>query len=116
MGEDSVYVLFFIPPEPPEPIYDNFYVPNAFSPEGDGLNDEFKVIGNSDKISSFHMYIFNRWGALVFESKDISLGWDGEYKGKPAPQGAYVFKIEYSISTTGQEESRIKSGTVMLVR
>ena len=113
MGEDSVYVLFFIPPEP---IYENFYVPNAFSPEGDGLNDEFKAISNSDKISLFRMYIFNRWGALVFESNDISLGWDGKYKGKPAPQGVYAYKIEYSIGASGQEESRLKLGTVMLVR
>jgi len=113
MGEDSVYVLFFIPPEP---IYENFYVPNAFSPEGDGLNDEFKVISNSENISAFHIYIYNRWGALVFESKEMSLGWDGEYKRKPAPQGIYVYKIEYSVGTSGQEESRVKSGTVMLVR
>jgi gliding motility-associated-like protein len=116
MGEDSVYVLFFIPPEPPEPIVENFYIPNSFSPDGDGLNDEFKAISNSDKVSSFRMYIFNRWGALVFESNDISLGWDGKYKGKPAPQGVYAYKIEYSIGASGQEESRLKSGTVMLVR
>ena len=119
MGEDSVYVLFFIPPEPPEPpepVYENFYVPNAFSPDGDGLNDVFKVTCNSENISSFRMYIYNRWGALVFESKEISLGWDGEYKGKPASQGVYVYKIEYSIGTSAQDESRLKSGTVMLVR
>jgi gliding motility-associated-like protein len=115
MGEDSVYVLFFIPPEPPEPpepVYENFYVPNAFSPDGDGLNDEFKVISNSNKISSFRMYIYNRWGALVFESKDMSLGWDGEYKGKPASQGVYAYKIEYSIN----DHQFSKFGTVMLVR
>jgi gliding motility-associated-like protein len=119
MGEDSVYVLFFIPPEPPEPpepIIENFYVPNAFSPDGDGLNDEFKAISNTENISSFHMYIYNRWGELVFEANDVSLGWDGEYKGKPAPQGVYVYKIEYFIGTSPQEECRIISGTVMLVR
>ncbi|MCD4725470.1 MAG: gliding motility-associated C-terminal domain-containing protein, partial [Bacteroidales bacterium] len=116
MGEDSVYVLFFIPPEPPEPIYENFYVPNAFSPDGDGLNDELKAISNTENIVSYHMYIYNRWGALVFESKEISLGWDGEYKGKPAPQGVYAYKIEYSIGASAQEESRVRSGTVMLVR
>ncbi|MCD4725872.1 MAG: gliding motility-associated C-terminal domain-containing protein, partial [Bacteroidales bacterium] len=116
MGEDSVYVLFFIRPEPQEPIYENFYVPNAFSPDGDGLNDELKAISNTENIYSFNMYIFNRWGALVFDSKEVSLGWDGTYKGKPAPQGVYVYKIEYSIGTSAQEESRVMSGTVMLVR
>ena len=96
MGEDSVYVLFFEPPLPPEPVNENIYIPNAFSPDGDGLNDEFKVIGNSDNISTFHMYIYDRWGTLVFESSDISAGWDGKYKGNPSPTGAYVYKVEYS--------------------
>jgi gliding motility-associated-like protein len=116
MGEDSIYILFWEPPVPPEPIHENIYIPNAFSPDGDGLNDEFKVIGNSDNISSFHMYIYDRWGTLVFESNEISVGWDGKYKGNPSPTGAYVYKVEYSFSSPAMQESKIKSGTLVLVR
>ncbi len=67
------------------------YIPNAFTPNGDGINDYFAVSGES--IQTFSMQIFNRWGELIFESKDASSGWDGLYKGKPAPQGTYVYKV-----------------------
>ncbi|MCD4725959.1 MAG: gliding motility-associated C-terminal domain-containing protein, partial [Bacteroidales bacterium] len=112
MGEDSVYVLFFIPPEPPEPIVENFYVPNAFSPDGDGLNDEFKVIKPPDNIESFRMYIYNRWGQLVFETNDVSIGWDGTFKGGEALAGTYAYKIEYRIG--GYDFT--KSGIVITIR
>jgi gliding motility-associated-like protein len=110
MGEDSVYVLFF------ELINENIYIPNAFSPDGDGLNDEFKAIGNSENISSFHMYIYDRWGTLVFESKDIFDGWDGKYKGKLAMGGVYVYCIDYTTSCQQAQKSETLSGTVVLVR
>ena len=87
-------------------------LPNAFTPDGDGLNDVFKAIGQPDNLSSFSMTIFNRWGQMVFESSDISLGWDGTYQGKPAPAGTYVFRVEYSISSRSFDTS----GTVVLIR
>ena len=108
-GQDSVYVLFW---EPPEPVNDHFQFPNAFTPDGDGLNDEFKAIGQPDNLTSFSMTIFNRWGQMVFETKDITQGWDGTYQGKPSPAGTYVFRVEYSISSRNFD----KSGTVVLVR
>ncbi|MEN8225977.1 MAG: gliding motility-associated C-terminal domain-containing protein [Bacteroidota bacterium] len=111
-GEDSVYVLFWEPPQPPEPIYDHFHLPNAFTPDGDGLNDEFKVIGAPDNITSFNMYIFNRWGQMVFESKDVSLGWDGTFNGGEAPVGTYAYKLMYSINAY----DFTRSGTVVLIR
>ena len=108
-GQDSVYVLFR---EPPEPVSGHFQFPNAFTPDGDGLNDAFKAIGQPDNLSSFSMTIFNRWGQRVFESGDITRGWDGTYQGKPAPAGTYVFRVEYSISSRSIDTS----GTVVLVR
>ena len=62
------------------------------------------------------MYIYNSCGTLVFESNDISAGWDGKYKGNPSPTGAYVYKVEYYFSSPAMQESKIKSGTVMLLR
>jgi len=115
-GEDSVYVQFVTAPPPPpppeEPPGELIILPNAFTPDGDGLNDVFKAIGQPDNLSSFSMKIFNRWGQMVFETKDITLGWDGTYQGKPAPSGTYVYRLDYSISSRSFDTS----GTVILVR
>jgi gliding motility-associated-like protein len=114
MGGDSVFVLFSTPPEPIPDI--RIYLPNTFSPNGDGLNDEFKAVTNSENIKSFQMLIYDRWGTQIFQSNNISFGWNGTFKGKICPQGVYVYKVEYSLSasTTGQSETKI--GTVVLVR
>ena len=80
--------------------------------DGDGLNDDFKVINPPDNIVSFAMYIYNRWGQKVFETKDVLFGWDGMIKGAGAPAGTYVFRVEYSISNRSFDAS----GTVVLVR
>jgi gliding motility-associated-like protein len=115
-GEDSVYVQFVTAPPPPpppeEPPGELVLLPNAFTPDGDGLNDEFKAIGQPDKLTSFSMKIFNRWGQMVFETKDVTQGWDGTYQGKPSPSGTYVYRLDYSISSRSFDTS----GTVILVR
>ena len=109
-GQDSVYVFFLEPI--PEPIQPEIYLPNAFTPDGDGLNDDFKVINPPDNIESFAMYIYNRWGQKVFETKDITHGWDGTFQGKASPSGTYVYRIEYSIAAYDFDTN----GTVVLVR
>ncbi|MCD4773116.1 MAG: gliding motility-associated C-terminal domain-containing protein [Bacteroidales bacterium] len=106
-GEDSVFVLF-------EPI--RIFLPNAFTPGSNGLNDEFKVLTYLENIEYFKMLIYNRWGALIFQSNDISHGWDGKYKGKLCPQGTYIYKIQYSLSASPSNQSETKMGTVVLVR
>jgi gliding motility-associated-like protein len=76
----------------------NLFVPNTFSPNGDGMNDVFYVRGTGlSRIQS--MLIFNRWGQVVFEKKDFpandpAVGWDGTINGKPAPVDVYVYTIE----------------------
>jgi gliding motility-associated-like protein len=76
----------------------NWFVPNTFSPNGDGMNDVFYIRGKGlSTIKS--MLIFNRWGQLVFERKDFSpndpsAGWDGTFKGQKAPMDVYVYLIE----------------------
>ena len=67
------------------------FFPDAFTPDGDGLNDEFRA--NARFYSSFEMDIFNRWGELIFHSDNIDQTWDGNYNGKPAQQDTYVVKI-----------------------
>ncbi|MCO5259215.1 MAG: gliding motility-associated C-terminal domain-containing protein [Crocinitomicaceae bacterium] len=69
------------------------YVPNTFTPNGDGFNNFFMAKGGN--ISDFEMYLFDRWGQLIFTSDDINIGWDGSYKGKMCQDGTYTWKIAY---------------------
>ena len=70
-----------------------FYLPNAFTPNGDGDNDVFLPKGY--KIEDLQMLIFNRWGELIFESNDVNIGWDGKTKSNIfAPDGLYTCLIE----------------------
>ena len=69
-------------------------VPNAFSPNGDGVNDVFKVTHKS--LIKFNAYIFNRWGQEMYRwgLNNIDVGWDGTSKGKQVPEGVYYIVIE----------------------
>lgn len=89
----------------------NFYVPNAFTPNGDGQNDMFLAISNN--VSKFEMLIFNRNGSLVFQSSDIKKGWDGTFKGQLADNNVYVYKISY----VGKDnKSHNLTGSVTLIK
>ena len=66
--------------------------PKAFTPNGDGLNDEYKVYGTY--IKTFNLKVYNRWGELIFVTNDISKGWDGTYDGEQLPSGSYTYSSE----------------------
>ena len=68
------------------------FIPQAFTPNGDGKNDEF-VISGYNKCLFYHLEIFNRWGELVYESNDISKHWNGFYKGKLIEEGVYIYLL-----------------------
>ena len=76
----------------------NFFIPNTFSPNGDGVNDVFYLRGSGlFRINS--IMIFDRWGEVVFEKKNSSIndpsgGWDGTYKGKKAKPDVYIYQVE----------------------
>ena len=78
-----------------EKCNDNFVVPSAFTPNGDGKNDLFKPFF-IDMPVKYSIHIYNRWGALVYESNDASTGWDGTFKGKPQPSGTFIYYIQYN--------------------
>lgn len=69
------------------------FIPNSFTPNGDGKNEMFRAEGTG--VSDFHMEIFNRWGEFIFESYEITSGWDGTYQDSPAQEEVYVVRIEY---------------------
>jgi gliding motility-associated-like protein len=88
------------------------YIPSAFSPNGDNLNDVFKarIFGT---VESFELDIFDRWGTPIFKTNDPQKGWDGKIKGIDEATGVFVWQCFYRLK--GQE-STYKRGTVTLVR
>jgi len=90
-------------------------IPDAFTPNGDGHNDRWNILGISEVN---HLVIFNRWGEKVFERDhfypgDADAGWDGTVDGRPAPAGVYVYFAQMQCPVGGAFERR---GTVVLVR
>lgn len=69
-------------------------MPNAFSPNGDGVNDIYKAKDNHRSIIEFHAYIFNRWGVQLYDWTDINGGWDGTYKGSQVADGVYYCLVK----------------------
>jgi gliding motility-associated-like protein len=90
-----------------------FYLPNAFSPNGDGINDVFRPIGN--EIVDFHLMVFNRWGQLVFETREPGNGWDGTSNGSYCEPGVYTYILTYGNAKT-QGNTIKTTGSVTLIR
>ena len=89
------------------------YVPTAFTPDGDGLNDLFYVEGESIDVTNFTFRVFNRWGEKVFETDDINSSWDGRYKNAPAQQDIYIWKVETKDVVTGELKEFMGHVTLM---
>jgi len=89
----------------------SLYVPNTFTPNGDGVNDVFRAWGK--EIKTYKLYVFNRWGEQIFSTEQLTGFWDGTYKGVDSPIDTYVWKIHVS-EITGNR--RILYGHVNLVR
>jgi gliding motility-associated-like protein len=92
-----------------------FYVPNSFTPNGDGNNDEFIPIAGS--ISQWEMCVYSRWGQKVFFTADSALGWDGAVDAKPGAPGTYVYEISYNVFDEKQGWiKKSEQGTLQLIR
>lgn len=85
------------------------YIPNAFTPNGDGINDQFGIKGEG--IKDYRILVYNRWGEVIFESDTPDKLWDGTYKGQAVQQDTYVYQV--FTRSTGQ---RSRTGSVTLVR
>ncbi len=101
-------------------VYSNFveiifksraFFPNAFTPNGDGLNDIFNF--DSNYVQAVNLFIYNRWGALIYHTDSPEKGWDGRVNGQPAPTGTYIYRAEL-IDEMGV--TFIKTGQVVLLR
>jgi gliding motility-associated-like protein len=92
-------------------------MPNAFTPNGDGLNDVFLPKHHLNLGIGFKMIIFNKWGEEIYTTDDVSIGWDGTYKGKPCPIDEYTWKISFTAPPTYNfRQKSPQYGTVMLLR
>ncbi|MEY4041478.1 MAG: hypothetical protein RL233_1009, partial [Bacteroidota bacterium] len=87
------------------------FLPNAFSPNGDGINDELdcRLYGATEST----VYIINRWGEVVFESTDLNTRWNGESAGKPCPEGVYAVVVKFK---GNHQSKRVLSTSVTLLR
>ena len=95
----------------------SYYIPNAFTPDGDKFNQTFKPIFSSGiDYQNYTMLIFNRWGEVVFETHNVLIGWDGSYgiEGLDAQPGVYTYQITVKIPET--DERKIIAGHVNLLR
>ena len=92
-------------------LNDQVFIPNTFTPNGNGKDDVFKVYSNV--IKTIHLMVFNQWGSKVFETTDATAGWDGIYQGKPQPVGVYIYVASIRLT-----DNRIitKKGSFNLVR
>jgi gliding motility-associated-like protein len=89
----------------------NIFIPNIFTPNQDGKNDIIRVTG--EYIRKMELYIFDRWGELVFSTKDINQGWDGTFRGEKCMAGVYFYRLEIEC-----EKGRTfkKNGDITLIR
>jgi gliding motility-associated-like protein len=88
----------------------SLFIPNAFSPNGDGQNDVLYVRGKMIKDMTFR--VFNRWGEMMFESFERSVGWDGTYKGKKMEPDVYDYYLK--VTCIDNVESIVKGNVTLL--
>jgi gliding motility-associated-like protein len=95
------------------PCKSPIWFPNAFTPNGDGKNDNFHAVGNG--VDHFRLTIFNRWGEKVYETNDFYSPWDGTFRGSTCATGVYYYIATYTLNDSPEEEYTAK-GSVTLLR
>jgi gliding motility-associated-like protein len=90
---------------------DNLFIPNSFTPNGDGINDVLQVYGSS--VQTVKFVVFNQWGEKISESNDQANAWDGKHRGKLQPSGVYIYVCEIVLRNG---EKLTKKGSINLIR
>ena len=91
------------------------YIPNSFTPDGDEYNNTFLPILTGENITDYEILIFNRWGEVVFQSRDINQGWDGTYNGKLVENGIYSWSLVYTNSINAKSDKEKLWGHVSVI-
>ncbi len=101
----------------PENCENSIFIPNAFSPNGDGVNDEFLVlISENNTISNFKLMIHDRWGGLLFQSDDPFIGWNGTIGAQEVTAGIYVWSLSYTTREADEIVKTKKRGSIQVLR
>jgi gliding motility-associated-like protein len=90
---------------------EKIFVPNTFSPNGDGLNDRLLAYGYG--VQTMQFMVFNQWGEKVFETSSQTSGWDGTYKGKAQPSGVYMYVLRATLTDGTKVDMK---GSINLIR
>jgi len=93
-----------------------FWLPNAFSPGNDGINDIFRPVTQRTTLEPYKFLIYNRWGQLIFSSTNPDNGWDGTYLGNQCDAGLYNYVVQYRKGELGSTETVTQRGGVSLIR
>tara|TARA_R110002050_G_scaffold292053_2_gene447035 strand:+ start:6707 stop:8719 length:2013 start_codon:yes stop_codon:yes gene_type:complete len=93
----------------------DFIIPNAFTPNGDGLNDRFRIENQCEDLNHT-IQIFNSWGTLVFENETNTDFWNGTHNGNHVSGGVYIYKLNYSGHINGKHYQGFKKGFVTVIR
>lgn len=88
------------------------WLPTAFTPNGDGLNDILRAIGQFNFITKFSLSIYNRYGQRVYYSEDLHSGWDGNFNGTKQDLGTYYYVMEFTL----ENKKQLIKGDVELIR
>jgi gliding motility-associated-like protein len=91
----------------------DIFFPSAFTPNNDGKNDVFKILGRAN-FSYYRLSMYNNWGQKIFETNDPSIGWDGKLHGRSQNTGGYVWYCNFKRQNAS--ENRSMKGTVLLIR
>ncbi|MEO0403447.1 MAG: gliding motility-associated C-terminal domain-containing protein, partial [Bacteroidota bacterium] len=106
---DSLKIVFEVLEEP------SLFVPNAFTPDGDGINEVFGV-STANQFEVYSLLVFNHWGEIIFESEDPKESWKGNVQGGSfyAPEGIYLYQLRGRFA--GLDEVIEEEGHVVLIR
>ncbi|MCX6270458.1 MAG: gliding motility-associated C-terminal domain-containing protein [Bacteroidetes bacterium] len=99
-------------------ICTSIWIPNSFTPNGDGVNDYFIVQSSTpEQLRQFNLNIYTRWGELIFESDNIGKGWEGKFNGNDCPADVYIYLATWEgQGNISRERKGLKKGTVTLIR
>ena len=86
-------------------------IPSVFSPNGDGINDGFRI--QAQDLATFNFKIYNRWGEQVFATNSLDIVWDGMYKGKPLDMDTYMY---VAIGITLDNKKIIQQGSIVIIK
>jgi len=105
---DTAYRQYYFMPD--------LWMPDAFSPDNDGLNDIFRPVTLRTSLAPYLLVVYNNWGQIIFSSSDQLVGWDGKFKGEFCPDGIYSYVLKYNIGKHENIEVITKKGIVMLIK